>query len=303
LRHPCVCSLLGVCLYEHRPSMVLEFLAGGSLHDLLHGRGGSSSGAGELDDMLIARIVNEVASGVAYLHSHGVMHRDVKSANVLLDESQHAKVADFGISTHFGRADYTAETGTYRQMAPEVILHKPYNYKCDVYSYGVLLWEVLHRQVPFIGFAPLQAAFAVAMEQARPKIDLRPELADYQELITQCWDAEPDKRPGMDSVVQRTAKLFSGIEHRRTLSQQQQQQPQPQPQLQQQQQAPVEHAAGSVEVQISSSPASTPDRLATPEVEEPPAEPPTRQAGLSGLAEQTFNLSIDPLPPKTSEER
>ena len=138
------------------------------------------------------------------------------------------QVADFGISTHFGRADYTAETGTYRQMAPEVILHKPYNYKCDVYSYGVLLWEALHRQVPFIGFAPLQAAFAVAMEQARPKIDLRPELADYQELITQCWDAEPDKRPGMDSVVQRTAKLLSSIEHRRTLSQQQQQQQQQQ---------------------------------------------------------------------------
>ena len=47
-----------------------------------------------------------------------------------------SQVTDFGISTRFGRADYTAETGTYRQMAPEVILHKPYNYKCDVYSYG-----------------------------------------------------------------------------------------------------------------------------------------------------------------------
>ena len=118
LRHPCVCALLGVCMFDGRPSMVLEYMTGGSLHDLLH----NSSEKGELDPMLISRMVSEVASGVAYLHSNGVMHRDVKTANVLLDDSRHAKVTDFGISTRFGRKDYTAETGTYRQMAPEVSL-------------------------------------------------------------------------------------------------------------------------------------------------------------------------------------
>ena len=146
LRHPCVCALLGVCMFDSRPSMVLEYMTGGSLHDLLH-----NSAERTVRDhfaALISRIVAEVASGVAYLHSNGVMHRDVKTANVLLDDARHAKVTDFGISTRFGRPDYTAETGTYRQMAPEVILHKPYNYKCDVYSYGVLLWESTHRQVP-----------------------------------------------------------------------------------------------------------------------------------------------------------
>ena len=161
---------------------------------------------------MISRLVAEVASGVAYLHYNGVMHRDIKTANVLLDEARHAKVTDFGISTHFGRPDYTAETGTYRQMAPEVILHKPYNYKCDVYSYGVLLWEVLHRQVPFIGFAPLQAAFAVAMEHARPCIDLNTEFLCYASLIKSCWDAEPDERPGMDQVVKVTAEYHEAIE-------------------------------------------------------------------------------------------
>ena len=145
LRHPCVCSLLGVCMFEQRPAMVLEYLIGGSLHDLLHNPGDDK---GDLESTLLARVVAEVASGVAYLHYNGVMHRDIKTANVLLDDARHAKVSDFGISTRFGRSDYTAETGTYRQMAPEVILHKPYNYKCDVYSYGVLLWETLHRQVP-----------------------------------------------------------------------------------------------------------------------------------------------------------
>ena len=76
LRHPCVCALLGVCMFDGRPSMVLEYMTGGSLHDLLH----NSSDKGELDAMLISRMVSEVASGVAYLHSNGVMHRDVKTA-------------------------------------------------------------------------------------------------------------------------------------------------------------------------------------------------------------------------------
>ena len=121
----------------------------------------------------------------------------LQAANVLLDEHLHVKLADFGISTGFG-PDHTAETGTYRYMAPEVIRrsptpspspnpspspspnpdpnpnqvirHQQYDHKCDVYSYGVLLWEVLHRQVPFRTHTPLQAAYAVAMERERPQV-------------------------------------------------------------------------------------------------------------------------------------
>ena len=89
LRHPCVCSLLGVCMFEQRPAMVLEYLAGGSLHDLLHN---PTEEQAQLDALLLGRVVLEVASGVAYLHYNGVMHRDIKTANVLLDEARHAKV-------------------------------------------------------------------------------------------------------------------------------------------------------------------------------------------------------------------
>ena len=239
LRHPCVCSLLGVCLFEEMPAMVLEFLQGGSLHDLLHNPeepplvpprppsrdsdvpprpssrdGIKNAGSGPLDAPLLARIVKEVASGVAYLHYNGVMHRDIKTANVLLDESGHAKVTDFGISTRFGRSEYTAETGTYRQMAPEVILHKPYNHKCDVYSYGMLLWETLHRRLPFESATPLQAAFAVAMQLARPPIELRDELQPYAPIITACWDVEPAERPEMEQIVELAAEMVHVLEAR-----------------------------------------------------------------------------------------
>ena len=102
---------------------------------------------------------------------------------MLLDSSQHAKVTDFGISTTFGREDYTAETGTYRFMAPEVIVHKPYDYHCDVYSFGMVVWETLHGAVPFGNYQPLQAAFAVAMEGQRPDINLRKDLQCYEPLM------------------------------------------------------------------------------------------------------------------------
>ena len=97
---------------------------------------------------------------------------------MLLDEHLHVKLADFGISTGFG-PEHTAETGTYRYMAPEVVRHQQYDHKCDVYSYGVLLWEVLHRQVPFRTHSPLQAAYAVAMERERPPVALKSVLAPF----------------------------------------------------------------------------------------------------------------------------
>ena len=98
LRHPCVCALLGVCMFDERPSMVLEYMTGGSLHDLLH----NATDGVDIDTPLLTRMVVEVASGVAYLHANGVMHRDVKTANVLLDDARHAKVTDFGISKKLG---------------------------------------------------------------------------------------------------------------------------------------------------------------------------------------------------------
>ena len=112
---------------------------------------------------------------------------------MLLDEHLHVKLADFGISTGFG-PEHTAETGTYRYMAPEVIRHQQYDHKCDVYSYGVLLWEVLHRQVPFRTHSPLQAAYAVAMERERPPVALKSILAPFASVRHMRYTA-PSSRP------------------------------------------------------------------------------------------------------------
>jgi len=87
----------------------------------------------------------EVARGMDYLHKRRVVHRDLKAANLLLDDAGCVKIADFGVARLLdaGGGVMTAETGTYRWMAPEIITHAPYDEKADVYSYGILLWELL----------------------------------------------------------------------------------------------------------------------------------------------------------------
>ena len=219
LRHPSICSFLGTCMQQGLPAIVLECLPGGSLYNLLHEtRGGAAADGSDSADgsptplapALLSRLSLEVAQGVAYLHQSQVIHRDIKSANVLLDAHQHAKVTDFGISTRFA-LDHTAETGTYRYMAPEVIAHQQYDYRCDVYSYGMLLWEIAHQQVPFRSQNALQAAFAVAMEQKRPPLGLSVALAGFGPVITACWQSSAEQRPDMDRVVQQLQVLDEAV--------------------------------------------------------------------------------------------
>jgi serine/threonine protein kinase len=158
LRHPNIVQFLGSASSPPRYCLVFEFMEGGTLSSLIRAK------KGPLD---FFRLANDMAQGMGYLHEHSVMHRDLKSSNVLLDAQGTAKISDFGLSCvlELGRsADLTAETGTYGWMAPEVIRHEPYSSKADVYSFGVVLWELLAKDIPFKGQTPMQSEWPAELE-------------------------------------------------------------------------------------------------------------------------------------------
>lgn len=128
---------------------------------------------------------------------------------MLLDDGLHAKVSDFGITKRNGKTlslgarlgvDFGAHTtgvGTARYMAPEVLLSAEYSFPCDVYSFGMLLWELTHDEVVFGGLSGREVSTRVVQRDQRPPLELPPSLKAIGPLITSCWQSDPEARPTM----------------------------------------------------------------------------------------------------------
>ncbi|KAJ1290869.1 hypothetical protein BS78_02G276000 [Paspalum vaginatum] len=143
VRHKNVVQFIGASTRPPILCIVTEFMHGGSIFDFLYNRRGKF----QLPDVI--RIASDVSKGMNYLHQINIVHRDLKTANLLMAD-QVVKVADFGVARVKDQSGVmTAETGTYRWMAPEVIEHLPYDHRADVFSFGIVLWELLTGKVFF----------------------------------------------------------------------------------------------------------------------------------------------------------
>ncbi|KAL6963654.1 Serine/threonine-protein kinase sty46 [Sarracenia purpurea var. burkii] len=195
VRHKNVVQFIGACTKPPSLCIVTEYMSGGSVYDYLH----KERGTFKLPALL--RVAIDISKGMNYLHQNNIIHRDLKAANLLMDENQVVKVADFGVARVKAQSGVmTAETGTYRWMAPEVIEHKPYDHKADVFSFGIVLWELLTSKLPYEYLTPLQAAVGVVQKGLRPTIpkNTLPRLA---ELLERCWQQEPTLRPDFSEII------------------------------------------------------------------------------------------------------
>ncbi|XP_034215226.1 serine/threonine-protein kinase STY46-like isoform X2 [Prunus dulcis] len=213
VRHKNVVQLIGACTKPPKLCIVTEFLSGGSMYDFVH----KQTGAISLQFLL--RVAIDVSRGMNYLHQNNIIHRDLKAANLLMDDNGVVKVADFGIARVQAQSGVmTAETGTYRWMAPEVIEHKPYDHKADVFSFGVVLWELLTGKLPYENLTPLQAAVGVVQKGLRPTIP-RHTNPMLMELMERCWQQDPSLRPEFSEIVKMlqhiARRVANGSEDRR----------------------------------------------------------------------------------------
>ncbi|KAJ0986426.1 hypothetical protein J5N97_004782 [Dioscorea zingiberensis] len=206
LYHRNVIKLAGACKNEPVLCIITEYLSGGSLRSFLHKLQHKS-----LPLQTLVAIALDIARGMEYIHSQGVIHRDLKPENILFDKDFCVKIADFGIACEEANCDALAEDpGTYRWMAPEMIKHKPYSHKVDVYSFGLLLWEMVTGTIPYQEMTPIQAAFAVVDKNLRPVI---PEdcPAALGCLIKKCWALQPEKRPEFWQIVKVLEQFESAV--------------------------------------------------------------------------------------------
>ncbi|KAL5079489.1 hypothetical protein RYX36_007910 [Vicia faba] len=198
LRHPNVVLFMGAVIRPPNLSIVTEFLPRGSLYRLIHRPNN------QLDERRRLRMALDTARGMNYLHncSPVIVHRDLKSPNLLVDKNWVVKVCDFGLSRmkHSTFLSSRSTAGTAEWMAPEMLRNEPSNEKCDVYSFGVILWELSTLQQPWRGMNSMQVVGAVGFQYRRLDIpdDMDPAIAD---IIRKCWQTDSKARPTFAEIL------------------------------------------------------------------------------------------------------
>uniref|UniRef100_A0A6B2L9K1 Protein kinase domain-containing protein n=1 Tax=Arcella intermedia TaxID=1963864 RepID=A0A6B2L9K1_9EUKA len=209
VRHTNVVYFFGVAMKPHL-CMVMEFCARGSLHHVV------SDPAGEIGWARAISFCKQMTAGLKALHQNNpvILHRDLKSLNLLVSQDWVIKIADFGLS-RFNTVE-NLETikqmrGTYQYLDPEVYNGAPFKPPSDIYSMAVIFWELVMRvitgnyQQPYGEFKNLQFDFQIIIQSA--KEDLRPTIHPncpplFKNLIVRCWHKAQVERPTLDQIAQ-----------------------------------------------------------------------------------------------------
>jgi len=186
----------GACLKPNKECLVMKYMPHGSLSEVLERKERFTPEQQE-------RIALEIAGGLQYLHSQGMIHRNLKDRYILFDEDWHAKLTGFGLSKVKSSAIQTIQQHEVSfWSAPELLRRGGcHTLKSDIYSYGLILWELLTGQKPYahLGldsrelFKRIRAGYRESIPEDLPKV--------YADLIRQCWDADPSKRPSLEVII------------------------------------------------------------------------------------------------------
>ena len=196
--HPHIITFYGISVNYPDLFIVTEFAEKGSLFNYLH----KEKQVPTVDQSLAWAL--EVAQGMEHLHNHDIIHRDLKSANILLSSAMAAKLCDFGTARYLSHTTVqTREAGTHRWMAPEIMeqVDSKISKKCDLFSYGMVVYELFAHQVPFCD-TPGDVFASIKIAQGeRPQIP--PTIPQYlHSSLAACWETDPHKRPTFHDIVE-----------------------------------------------------------------------------------------------------
>jgi len=206
VRHPNIIALYGICICDQGIFIITELSAGGNLRCHLKSHP---------DTPLVMRLkyLKETAAAMQYVSGRGILHRDLKADNLLVMNDGNIKLCDFGLarSTTKEGTDYTANVGTMEYVAPEILNQSPYDNSVDVFSFGVLMYELLARTQPPKRRPLLNFAF--------PEVSCPAEVpAELWQLMIKCTSLVPAERPTFQDILSIITKHFSMVSSPRSAS-------------------------------------------------------------------------------------
>ena len=205
LEHPNIVKVHAIGEEDGIPYLAMEYIHGSSLEKLLRGADGGEvtlpRAAGDRSAMeSICRITREIALALEQAHNLGIVHRDVKPGNILMDEDGHAHLSDFGLAQERGKASLTRTgdmVGTPHFLSPEQVAAKriEVDHRTDVYSLGVALYQMLTGRLPFIGETLEQILRQIALKEPLPPRKHNPRIPrDLETLCLHAMEKDPDAR-------------------------------------------------------------------------------------------------------------
>ncbi|XP_077252262.1 serine/threonine-protein kinase 12-like [Tasmannia lanceolata] len=219
IRHPNVVQFLGAVTQSSPMMIVTEYLPKGDLRAFLKRRGA-------LKPSLALKLALDIARGMNYLHENkpeAIIHLDLEPSNILRDDSGHLKVADFGISKLLKVANtvnedraVSREGTSCRYMAPEVFRNEEYDTKVDVFSFSLILQEMIEGSPPFSTKPENEVPKSYAAKE-RPPFRAPLKLYSYglKELIEECWSENPLRRPTFREIIDRLSAISNCLSHKR----------------------------------------------------------------------------------------
>ncbi|XP_049842971.1 tyrosine-protein kinase Fer isoform X2 [Schistocerca gregaria] len=201
--HPNIVRLIGICVQKQPIMIVMELVPGGSLLKFLR------SHEDGLTQRQLLGMCRDTAAGMSYLESHNCIHRDLAARNCLIGQNNIVKISDFGMSRE--EEEYIVSDGMkqipIKWTAPEALNFGKYTSLCDVWSYGILIWEIFSRGgVPYNGMSNSQAREKIDNGYRMPKPDGTPD--EMYRLMLSCWEYKPEKRPHFDQILTVVETLY-----------------------------------------------------------------------------------------------
>jgi serine/threonine-protein kinase len=190
LDHPNICTIYDFDQADDRAFISMAYIEGRSLRKRI------DSGPLEVEEAL--KIAAQVAEGLQEAHGKGIVHRDIKSANIMVTPKGQAKVMDFGLARVAGASLVTQEgttVGTVSYMSPEQARGEKVDHRTDIWSFGVVLYEMLTGELPFKGEQSQAVVYAILKEKPKPLTSLKPGLLPaVEQIVLKALEKDPDKR-------------------------------------------------------------------------------------------------------------